>query len=71
MDEIYTYCVQLPPGIHEMIVPCCDGYTIYLNIDDDTIRREQALQHALKHIYNDDYKKTNIQEIESLTHKRC
>ena len=70
MDDIFTYCIQLPPGIHEMVVPCCDGYTVYLNIDDDTDRRKKSWQHAMTHIKNGDFEKECVQDIEITAHKR-
>lgn len=65
MPEIYHYVVPLPDGIDESILPCYDGYTIYTA---DRLTREQritAFNHALRHICNEDWNKTSVQEIES------
>ena len=70
MDEIYVYIVPLPDKVHEAVTPCIDGYTIYLNLKDDEIRQEKALRHAMKHIENGDFERTDdVQEIESEAHK--
>lgn len=70
MDEIFIYCVPLPPGIHEMITPCADGYTIYLNISDCKEQQGKAFEHALEHIRRRDFNRSDVQEIENNTHER-
>lgn len=69
MSEIYVYHVDLPPGIHEMVCPCIDGYTIYLSISDDDEKQRNALRHALYHIKMNDFEKTDIQMIEGQAHE--
>ena len=69
MNEIYTYCVQLPPGIHEVVCPCFDGYTIYLNSADCRERQELSYTHAMRHIANGDFEKDTVQGIEKNAHK--
>lgn len=64
MDNIYTYVIDLPPGIDEMVTPCLDGYTIYLADRLDQRGRQKAFDHAMRHVWNDDFSKTNVQEIE-------
>lgn len=66
--KIYTYSVHLPDGVNEAILPCADGYTIYIDIDLDEIQKKKALTHALKHIANNDFEKSDVQEIESDAH---
>ena len=54
MDNIYIYLVKLPPGINEAVLPCEDGYTVYLDerlMGEDLIR---AYDHAMEHIDNGD-----------------
>lgn len=54
MDNIYIYLVKMPPGHSEAVLPCEDGYTIYLDqnlMGDDLIR---AYEHAMFHIENGD-----------------
>ena len=69
-DEIYVYCVRLPPGIKEMVTPCLDGYTIYIDERLDDLSKRNAYYHALSHIINHDFEKTNVQGIESTAHER-
>lgn len=70
MDDVFIYFVPLPNKVHEMITPCIEGYTIYLNCNDDQQTNEKSLIHALSHISNDDFEKENVQSIESNAHKK-
>ena len=67
-DNVYVYVVDLPTGIHEMVTPCPDGYTIYLDISDSDNGRMLHYKHALKHIKRNDHVSEDIQDIESKTH---
>ena len=66
--NVYTYIVDLPPTITEMVVPCLDGYTVYLDSKLSYSGRVQAFLHALRHIEADDWSKTDVQEIEQEAH---
>ena len=69
MDDIYVYVVNLPPGINEMITPCGDGnYTVYLSAKLSSIGQQRAYEHALRHIQNHDFQKTDVQQIEAEAH---
>lgn len=68
-DNVHVYIVDLPDGINEMVTPCSDGYTIY--IDDklsDTGKRD-AYRHALYHITNHDFERYDVNEIEVEAHQ--
>lgn len=65
MDRIFVYLVDLPTKIHEMVTPCADGYTIYINARLSNLARVEAYDHALWHINNNDFEKEDAQEIES------
>ena len=69
-DNIYLYFVPLPVGIHEMITPCFDGYTIYLNSVDTYEQHKKSFFHAIKHIFSDDFDHSNIQDIEANAHNK-
>ena len=69
MDDIWTYFVALPDGIAEMVTPCADGYTVYINEKLGWEQRIAAFRHALSHIEHMDFEKANIQEIESSAHE--
>lgn len=66
--DIYVYVVDLPHGIHEMVTPCNDGYTVYLNARDTKERQEEAYIHVLCHISRDDFLRLDVDEIESNAH---
>lgn len=71
MYDYYVYRIELPSGIHEMVVPNSDddGFTIYIDsrLPDD--EAQAALQHALGHINNDDFSKMYVQKIEITAHQ--
>lgn len=69
MDNIYVYFLNLPPGINEMVTPCLEGYTVYIDARLDEAHRLEAYNHALAHIHNDDYSKADVQQIESDAHR--
>ena len=59
-DNIYIYLVKLPPKICEAVLPCEDGYTIYL---DERLTGEQlikAYDHAMSHIESGDFYNENM-----------
>lgn len=69
MDDVFVYLTDLPDGIREMVVPCGDGnYTVYLSAKLDNIHRQRAYEHALKHIRDNDFQKTDVQQIEAAAH---
>ena len=68
MDDFFVYCINLPPGIHEAVTPCADGYTIYLNIADSRDVQKKALRHALMHIKENDFARQDVQKIEKERH---
>lgn len=70
MDDIFVYVVRLPGQIRETVLPCADGYTVYINEMLDEDGRLKAYNHAVNHINNDDWNKTDVQIIESEAHKR-
>jgi len=70
MDEIYIYTVPLPQGINEAIMPCFGGYTIYLNETLDHPHLIRALNHALKHIKENDWERSDVQSIETKAHRK-
>ena len=71
MDDVYVYYVQLPDGIEEAVLPCFDGYTIYIDHRLSQQGREAAYQHAIEHINRNDFERAEIygiQQIESEAH---
>lgn len=72
LDDKFIYLAELPAGVNEMVVPCCDGYSIYISERLDHAQRLNAIGHALLHIERQDFGKddADIQEIESSAHER-
>lgn len=70
MDDVYVYFVQLPPGVREMVTPCADGYTVYIDECLDQNTRKTAYLHAIEHINNYSFEFDNVQEIENMTHRK-
>ena len=71
MDNVFTYLVDLPDGIREFVRPCADGNdTVYIDARLDNIQRQEAYQHAIRHIQNDDFSKTDVQSIEYEAHRK-
>ena len=68
-DSIYTYIVDLPTGVNEMVAPCNDGYTIYINDKLSPSGRLDAYRHAMYHIINHDFEKRDVNEIEIEAHR--
>ena len=67
-DDIYVYLRPLPEGINELVMPCADGYTVYIADRLDQVHQLKAYDHALRHIANNDFDKTDVQEIEAVAH---
>ena len=65
MPDIYVYLVDLPQGINEAVLKGADGYTVYISARLDDERARAAYRHALRHIENGDFDKSDVQRIES------
>lgn len=70
MDNIYTYVVDLPDGVDEAVMPCKDGYTVYISAKLMRPDQLKAYKHALRHIIRDDWSKTDVQKIEIEVRKK-
>lgn len=71
MDSIFTYFVKLPDGIDEVVMPCLDGYTVYIDVNLSEQQQLKAYAHALHHIRNNDFEKPDVQDIEAEAHSRA
>ena len=59
----------MPSNTSEMIAPCADGYTIYLDVKKDRTRQLKDYLHAVKHIRRGDFDNHgDIQLIEKEAH---
>ena len=70
MDNIYIYCTDLPNGLHEMVTPCADGYTVYLSNKLDKRGKLRAFHHAIDHIAQNDFDGGYVQTIEYVRHQK-
>ena len=62
--------INFPNSGNEIVIKNEDGsYTILINAKLSDKGRIEAYEHALKHIENDDFEKTNVQIIVSSAHK--
>lgn len=53
----------------ELVTPNEDGtYTVLINARMSYETQRKALLHALGHIFNDDFEKENVQQIEAAAH---
>ena len=65
MNNVYVYLADLPPHIREIVTPCFDGYTVYIDAGLSQDEQEDAYSHALAHIEAGDFEKeSGVQEIE-------
>lgn len=69
MDDVYAYLTRLPRGVREMVAPCADGYTVYIDERLSEPARLAAYNHAVLHIRNGDFERYDVQEIEALAHR--
>lgn len=70
-NDIYVYIKDMPSKVHEAVVPCISGYTVYINSKLSKAGQEAAYLHALWHIeHNDFWSEENVQEIEARAHRR-
>ncbi len=69
MDDVFVYSVNLPPTVNELVTPCVDGYTVYLNNRLSRDGMFKAYNHALGHIRNNDFEKVLADEIEKDSHQ--
>ena len=69
MDDIFVYLIDLPEYINEMVTPCADGYTVYINARLSPIGRVEAFNHAIMHIDHNDFEKEDVERIEYEAHR--
>lgn len=70
MDDIFIYYIDLPQGVSEMVTPCIDGYTVYIDQNLDELGRLKAFWHAMKHITRSDFScGADVNEIETEAHE--
>lgn len=68
MVDVYVYEVDIHGKVSEAVVPCIDGYTVYINRNLPRNRRISALEHAVRHILRGDFEKPDAGKIEEENH---
>lgn len=69
MDDVYIYYVDFPNSVNEIITPCYDGYTVYINKRLPREAKRKAYNHAIRHIERNDFQKYDVQSIEYNNHE--
>lgn len=69
MVDTFTYITKLPHGVNEIVTPCLEGYTIYINESLSDASRVSAYDHAMRHIKEKDFEKYDVQGMEMMAHK--
>lgn len=68
MDDVYVYLMELPGKVKEMVTPCEDGYTVYVDPRQTHAGMVRSYEHAISHINGDDFAKSEVQTIETIRH---
>ena len=69
MVDVFVYGIDIPGKVNETVVPCIDGYTVYIDRNLPQNRRISALAHAVWHILRGDFEKPDAGEIEEECHE--
>lgn len=70
MDDTFVYVVPMPGGVKEAVIPCIDGYTVYISADLCPEERIEAYEHAAWHIQNGDFDRLCVDQIETEAHHK-
>lgn len=69
-EDIFIQLANFPTTTKEAITPNEDGsYTIFINARLSNEEQLKSYKHALKHIQNGDFDKTDVQKIEYSAHQ--
>jgi len=69
MDNVFVYLIDMPIATKEMITPCADGYTVYINARLSKAQQQSAYLHAMRHIKNKDFEDYDVQKVELRAHQ--
>lgn len=69
MDNVFVYLIDMPIATKEMITPCADGYTVYINARLSKTQQQSAYLHAMTHIRNNDFEDYDVQKVELRAHQ--
>lgn len=70
-ENVYVHVVNMDTCVHEMVrhTPS-DDYVVFINARLSDKAQRKAYRHALDHIENRDFEKSDVQQIEYEAHKR-
>ena len=69
-DDVFVYLRDdIPASVGELVSPCPDGYTVLISSKLDDAHRQEAYEHALKHIENGDFDIDNVKTVEEIEAK--
>lgn len=71
-SDTFVYYVPMPKGMHEAVLPCANGHTVYIDEDLSKEERLEAFAHAMRHIRGGDFGEGStdcVQDIELRAHK--
>ena len=69
-ENVNVVLLNMENGIHEQVTKNRDGsFTVFLNLKDSFETQKQSYKHAMGHVQNDDFQKSNVQDIEFQAHK--
>ena len=67
MDDVFVYIIDINGKTNEMITPCADGYTVYIDDKLSPQGKLDAYLHAVKHL--DDFgSDASADELEQKAH---
>lgn len=69
MDNVYVYLIDMPEHVRESVLPCADGYTVYIDRNLCESEQRKAYLHALSHIENRDFENGDVNQIEYEAHR--
>lgn len=68
--NVNTWLIDMPPRVKGHTVKNeDDSYSVFINARISHEDRIKTYKHEIQHILEDDFKKCNVEEIESRTHK--
>lgn len=71
LEVVNVKIIDMDTGISEQVVKNPDGsYTVFINARYATEAQKESYLHAIGHIEDGDFEKTDVQQIEADQHRR-
>lgn len=67
-DDVFVYMIDIPGKTNEMIAPCQDGYTVYIDDRLSPQGKLRAYYHAIGHPADYERDDLTADEIEAMRH---